>query len=239
MNTYTITATREDGTTFSNHVTAPTPGEARKDFKDIYRHGKPYTITSVDVYKENVSATKDQERKAVEQIRAILDTLGPNSYTASALEGYLEIAEQNIENDFADSWKDRCECAGREAESLRQKIAELEKELKTKELDERDLRMAISREKEEASRTITALQKQVLSEDDMTDICNLLWDREAEDEEAMSRAADDIVKYAEGPTSKEFANAVHIHRHYAKSVEYFRSLRHRVESAEAAHHAGA
>ena len=148
MNTYQITATREDGTTFTDRVTAATPGEARKDFKDIYRHGKPYTITDTELLADDVPATKDQERKALEQIKAILATLGPNSYVATALDGCLEDAERNIEDDAAYSMKSRLESAEREIADLKDKLAESEKdyeaahaaghfieEQKTKEID--------------------------------------------------------------------------------------------------------
>lgn len=46
-------------------------------------------------------ATKDQERKALAQIRKIVEGLGDDSYLSFAFEGCWEIAEQNIENDWA------------------------------------------------------------------------------------------------------------------------------------------
>lgn len=55
--------------------------------------------------------TKEQERKALEQIRKIVDGLGENSYVATAFEGCFEVAEENIENDFSCNAMDRA--AGR------------------------------------------------------------------------------------------------------------------------------
>lgn len=55
--------------------------------------------------------TKAEERKALAQIRAIVDALGEDSYIGIALEGCLDDAEMNIENDI---------------QRLEQKIAELE-----------------------------------------------------------------------------------------------------------------
>lgn len=49
--------------------------------------------------------TKAEERKALEQIKAIVDKLGENSYVAMAFDGAFEIAEDNIGNDFARSVK--------------------------------------------------------------------------------------------------------------------------------------
>jgi hypothetical protein len=49
--------------------------------------------------------TRDDERKALAQIKAIVDKLGSDSYVATAFEGAFEIAEDNIDNDFAGSVK--------------------------------------------------------------------------------------------------------------------------------------
>lgn len=56
-----------------------------------------------------MTTTKAQERKALEQIRKIVEGLGENSYIGTAFEGCFEIAEENIENDFGLSMKGRCE----------------------------------------------------------------------------------------------------------------------------------
>lgn len=55
--------------------------------------------------------TKEQERKALAQIKKIIADLGEDSYIAIAMEGMIEDAEENIENDFGCSWKNRAEVA--------------------------------------------------------------------------------------------------------------------------------
>ncbi len=55
--------------------------------------------------------SKDQERKALEQIRKIVNALGEGSYIAMAFEGCFEIAEDNIGNDFGCSMKQRLDAA--------------------------------------------------------------------------------------------------------------------------------
>jgi chromosome segregation ATPase len=50
--------------------------------------------------------SKDQERKALEQIRKIVAALGEESYIGKAFEGCFEIASDNIDNDFWNSYKD-------------------------------------------------------------------------------------------------------------------------------------
>ena len=66
-------------------------------------------------------ATKEQERKAMEQIRKIVDELGEGSYVGTAFEGCFEIAEDNIGNDFACSMKQRAESARKEVETMETK----------------------------------------------------------------------------------------------------------------------
>lgn len=74
--------------------------------------------------------TKEQERKALEKIRKILEDLEENSYVMTALTGMLDDAETNIENDWALSMYDRWqmaeqkyEHANAEAEKLRETVA--------------------------------------------------------------------------------------------------------------------
>lgn len=110
MNTYEITFTRENGSTGKDRITAANEKQARKDFREIYRHSSA-TITDVIVTAENIPASKQQERDALDQIRAIVDTLGPDSYLATAFAGCFEDAEENIKNDFACSMKQRLESA--------------------------------------------------------------------------------------------------------------------------------
>lgn len=222
MTTYTITATREDGTTITDRVTAPTPAEARKDFKEIYRHDKPYTITGVEVYRENVSASKDQERAALEQIRAIVATLGPNSYVATALDGCLEVAEENIDYDFADSYKGRFEVAQADLEDAKKALVERTVER------EKALARVDALEKER-----NALASCLLTPEDMTAVIRMAADKEAEDEEAATKAAADIVKYADDPAAEEFVVAVRLHRAHTAGADYYRKLRARVEAARA------
>ena len=63
-------------------------------------------------------ATKEQERKALDKIRAIVEGLGPDSYVGTAFEGCFEIAAQNIENDFGCSLKNNLESAEKRVKEL-------------------------------------------------------------------------------------------------------------------------
>lgn len=61
--------------------------------------------------------TKDQERQAIEKIRKIVEGLGENSYVGFAMEGVLELAEDNIREDTACSMKKRAEIAWERADN--------------------------------------------------------------------------------------------------------------------------
>lgn len=175
--------------------------------------------------------TKGQEREALEKIRAIVEALGQDSYIGTALEGCLEIAEENIENDFACSMKQRVEASVVENSRLKEKIAELESKLAESEKDYEVAHEAALLMAEEKNAEIARLQSMVISPDDMTDIKQLVKDRMAEDEMKAAQAAAEIVEHAEAPASNEFQNAVRMHRAYIASVDYTKSLMDRLQKA--------
>lgn len=74
--------------------------------------------------------TKEQERKALAQIRKIVESLGEDSYVGKAFDGCFEDAEENIENDFAMSMKDRYEAAEKKINEYKQVRDELVEENK-------------------------------------------------------------------------------------------------------------
>ena len=77
--------------------------------------------------------TKEQERKALELIKRTIESLGENSYIGTALEGCLEIAEENIDNDWACSMKERKEAAEAAEDTLRAKVGKLEQRIRFEE----------------------------------------------------------------------------------------------------------
>lgn len=178
-----------------------------------------------------IVTTKDQEREALAKIREIVEALGQDSYIGTALEGCLEIAEENIENDFACSMKQRVEASVVENSRLKEKIAELEGKLAESEKDYEAAHEAALLMAEEKNAEIARLQAMVLSPDDMTDVQQLVKDRLAEDEMKATQAAAEIVEHAEEPTSNEFISAVKLHRAYIASVDYTKSLMDRLQKA--------
>lgn len=78
--------------------------------------------------------TKEQERKALAQIRKIVDGLGEGSYIGTAFEGCFELAESNIEYDFGESMQDRADCYKRTLEDREKKLKEVYQELQATEM---------------------------------------------------------------------------------------------------------
>ena len=78
-------------------------------------------------------ATKAEERKALEQIKKIIDGLGKPSYVAWAFDGCVEIAESNIDNDFANNPKEAMQTLRKNSEEKDREINELGAVIKQKE----------------------------------------------------------------------------------------------------------
>lgn len=69
-------------------------------------------------------SSKQQEREALQKIREIVSGLGDDSYLAMAFDGCFEIAESNIDNDFACSLKQQVESAEKSYSESRKEISE-------------------------------------------------------------------------------------------------------------------
>lgn len=112
--------------------------------------------------------TKEQERQAIEKIRKIVEGLGENSYVGFAMEGVLELAEDNIREDTAYSMKKNAEIAWEREDKAEKENKDLKKEVE-------DLKKTV--EKREA--TISELN---------TELCN------ARAEAKTNDIADGVVK---------------------------------------------
>ena len=104
--------------------------------------------------------TKEQERKALEQIKKIVDSLGADSYIATAFDGCFEDARETIENDFALCMKDRYETERKRAKDLQEEVDRLKADLrKEKECDE-ELGKAIKKTQEQENATIQMIESE-------------------------------------------------------------------------------
>ena len=218
MNDYRITYDTKN-TLGQAVVTAIDEKDARRTFKEASETGA--VITAIDLIRENVLATKAQERKALEKIKKIVEELGPQSYLATAFDGCFQDAEDNIEDDAAYSMKSRWEST---KEKLQQEIAEHQATKEELEQARRALR--------DAERDADFLAKRALSTDDFTDIAQLLTDKVLGFGKEVSNAAARIVEAADKPESAAFQNAVIDHRAAQADLHYYTALLSRVNTAK-------
>lgn len=94
--------------------------------------------------------TKAEEMKVLEQIKKLVASTGEGSYISMAFEGVLEDAEENIENDFGNSWKQRAEAAEKKIEQYKKVRDEL--------VEERD---ELQRENKELQEDCNALNERI------------------------------------------------------------------------------
>lgn len=76
-----------------------------------------------------MAVTKDEEFKALEKMRKIVEGLGEDSYIGTAFEGCFEVAEDNIRNDFLCSMRQRWLSAEKEAEKFSQELKERDNQI--------------------------------------------------------------------------------------------------------------
>lgn len=145
--------------------------------------------------------SKAEERKALSQIKKIVDGLGENSYIAAAFDGCFEIAEDNIGNDFCCSMKQRLETEREEADHFRKLTGRLTDEL------------------ENAKEENEILHKRVVSTTDLAYLSRLADKDLAECKKRQSEAAEKIIKFADNPSGEDFRKAVAEHRNYTESIK--------------------
>ena len=101
-------------------------------------------------------ATKAEERKALEEIRRIVASLGNDSYLAMAFDGCFEMAESNIENDFANNPKASIENLQRDLKVANAKIKNAEEAyeivLKREQVEKKELDLVKATLKAEVDR---------------------------------------------------------------------------------------
>ena len=127
--------------------------------------------------------TKEQERKALEKIKKIIEGLGENSYVGTAFDGCFELANSNIEYDAAFSMKGLLDTSEANVESLKKTVAETEKKLKEanqkverltkeleKELDWQDYELEENVKQVDYDKLATASGTRILTDDEAKDL---------------------------------------------------------------------
>lgn len=134
--------------------------------------------------------TKDQERQAIEKIRKIVEGLGENSYVGFAMEGVLELAEENIREDTACSMKERAENAWERADKAEKENKDLKKEVEDLKKTVEKRGATISELNTELCNTRAEAKANEVPEELIQEMYCMAYDKEAESIGKMERAAD-------------------------------------------------
>ena len=218
MNEYKVLEVSGSGELTAS-ITAISEKDARRIFREKYTGTGQREIT-VTLVRENVPATKDQEREALEKIKAIIATLGPRSYVGTALDGCLEDAKVNIENDFGDSMRARWQDAEKRVGQALKETAAVKEELA-------QVRRALQTAEDDAN----FYRDKVLDSDDLTDIAQLIDGHISQLRDMVKASEVAILENAEHPEAKIFTDAVRDRKNLTKDIEYYQALAQRVKHA--------
>lgn len=138
--------------------------------------------------------TKEQEQKALDQIKKILADFGPDTYLGIAFEGVLEDAQENIDNDWGCSMKQRYKKAFEDGEEA-------------------------AKEAEQAKKELEDLRPKVLPSEVMVAILSTVYEYQAVLEEKAEVEAQNIVNFADDTTQPAFTQAVRCHRVYLRRIQ--------------------
>lgn len=131
--------------------------------------------------------TKDQERQAIEKIRKIVEGLGENSYVGFAMEGVLELAEDNIREDTAYSMKENAEIAWERADKAEKENKDLKKTVEKRGTTISELNTELCNARAEA-------KANEVPEELIQEMYCMAYDKEAESIGKMERAADQMTE---------------------------------------------
>lgn len=205
----------------SSSITARSEAAAKRVFRSMMKDVDGIVINNIILHRENTSATKQQERQTLEKIRQMVEELGPDSYLRTAFEGCFQDAEDNIEDDAAYSMKSRWKSSENKLEAANQEIDRLNAVI---------IRMTATIEKLKADNEEYRVKtyNRTITSDDLKDSIQLVKDHLDKLIEDLKSTGEQIIEYADDPSSDEFINAVSWHRKFKHQIEYYRDLHSRL-----------
>ena len=200
MNSYKVTYIL-NGEEHYNHITERTEKAAQKRVKGIYKDAE---ITDTELTSTDVNATKEQEREALEQIKAMVAELGPQSYLKTAFEGVYEVAEMNIEEDAAYSFPGRIDVLEEQLREMGSKYnsTRLDAARLKPQLDDTLAQLAAVQEQ------IATIKRQQLPEELRRDLWVMVTSEAEASRARMAEAADKMAAGADNPGCVLFKESV-------------------------------
>lgn len=142
--------------------------------------------------------TKEQERTALNKIRNILGTLDADGWVNTAFKGVCDIAERNIDNDYADSPVERVEDLAEELDKAEKREISWKADAEHYKGEYDALKEAYEKTRKDISEIVTQRIKQ---KDAIEMIIQKL-------ESGLEELNTTILEHCENPKSPEFVNAV-------------------------------
>ena len=206
MNSYKITFRYPESADETAYITERTEAAARKAL--VRQYGKDAEVVDVELHDTDVNATKEQERETLENIKAMVAELGPDSYLKTAFTGVYEIAEMNIDDDAAYNFPGRVDILEEQLKETGSKLnsAKRDADVAQKALATAEAQLAAAQEQ------IAALKRQQLPEELRRDLW-VMTTTEAEASRArMAEAAEKMAVGADNPGCVLFKDAVALYR---------------------------
>lgn len=175
--------------------------------------------------------TKQQEREALAKIRKIVEGLGEDSYIGTALDGCLEIAEENIDNDFACSMKQRADGWEKKSEELFSQILDLKEELHLANekaiITEKNAKTAAEAKDAEIARLreeLAEANRKALSPDLFKSLYRMFIEDAERATEEMASAAESMADFADTPADIAFTEAVRQYKFWKMQLANCREI---------------
>ena len=206
MNEYKLQYHYPESSIDTAYIVERTEAAARKTL--IKRFGKEIEIDDTELVSTDANATKEQEREALEKIKAMVEELGPQSYLKTAFTGVYEVAEMNIEEDAAYSFPGRISLLEEQLREMGSKYnaARSDVEVLNSQLDHVREQLAAAQEQ------IATLKRGHLPEELRRDLW-VMTTTEAEASRArMAEAAEKMAVGADNPGCVLFKDAVTLYR---------------------------
>lgn len=148
--------------------------------------------------------TKQEERNLLKKIEKLIAEAGEDSYIGTAFAGCVQMAETNIENDWACSYQNTIEHANKQIEALKEAnaknapaIEHLEKKLAEKDEEINQLRQQLRAEK-----------KKQIPADLYINLWQTIEGQERQAKEEIEKTAEYLSLYADEPSDIAVANGL-------------------------------
>lgn len=132
MNFYEINVKDANGVNHKRKIYEINVGEAQKEAFALGATLGAVKLAdcTVALLQEHTGVYKETETEQLAKIKNILRGLGPDGYCAAAFDGCVEIAEDNIRDDFVNSMKRDLESANEKASQLDAQLEKVKEDLK-------------------------------------------------------------------------------------------------------------